>query len=136
VAAEGTKPGLGGWMIGGIEPNDAELQLYFEPSSFLAVGSPIAFFLSIRRNSISPDGTVEQSWSQRSGDSGKWQQQKQDDVTCIGPDFSFPSCKNFFNLFHPHDPVAYRIEPLLHTPLKGRLPIAHNLGHVLKCFIN
>ena len=31
----------------------------------------------------------------------------------LGPDFKFPTCDRFFNIFHPYDPVAYRIESLV-----------------------
>ncbi|KAJ7333543.1 S23-interacting protein [Desmophyllum pertusum] len=31
----------------------------------------------------------------------------------IGLDFQFPTCPRFFNIFHPFDPVAFRIEPLV-----------------------
>ena len=28
-------------------------------------------------------------------------------------DYVLPDCPNFFNIFHPFDPVAYRFEPLI-----------------------
>lgn len=31
----------------------------------------------------------------------------------LAPSFRLPLVDNFLNLFHPHDPVAYRLEPLL-----------------------
>jgi hypothetical protein len=48
----------------------------------------------------------------------------------MGSTFQFPSCINFYNLFHPHDPCSYRIEPLLHIPLKDYPPalVAHHDG--------
>lgn len=57
--------------------------LDFTPENLFAVGSPIALFLTVRG------------------------------VDAIGPDFALPSCQRFFNVFHPYDPVAYRIEPLI-----------------------
>ena len=27
----------------------------------------------------------------------------------ITNEFSFPTCNNFYNIFHPYDPVAYRM---------------------------
>lgn len=30
-----------------------------------------------------------------------------------GPPVSFPKCQNFYNIFHPSDPVSYRVEPLV-----------------------
>jgi hypothetical protein len=35
----------------------------------------------------------------------------------LSADFTLNGCSRVFNIFHPYDPVAYRIEPLL-DPLK------------------
>ncbi|XP_062477007.1 phospholipase DDHD2 [Pezoporus occidentalis] len=58
-------------------------QLNYKPSIFFAFGSPIGMFLTVRG------------------------------VKRINPDYSLPTCKGFFNIFHPFDPVAYRIEPMI-----------------------
>ncbi|XP_062817188.1 phospholipase DDHD2 isoform X1 [Anolis carolinensis] len=58
-------------------------QLIYEPQIFFAFGSPIGMFLTVRG------------------------------VNRIDPDYRLPTCKGFFNVFHPFDPVAYRIEPLV-----------------------
>ena len=50
---------------------------------FYAVGSPVGMFLAVRG------------------------------VDNLGKDFKFPTCPKFFNIFHPYDPVAYRVESLL-----------------------
>jgi hypothetical protein len=44
--------------------------------------------------------------------------------------FAFPTCSSFYNVFHPHDPVAYRIEPLLDPALfsKGPMVVVHHHG--------
>ncbi|CAB4060624.1 unnamed protein product [Lepeophtheirus salmonis] len=57
-------------------------ELDFNPSAFYALGSPIALFLAIRG------------------------------ISSLGEDFSFPTCSDFFNIFHPYDPVAYRMEAM------------------------
>ena len=36
-------------------------------------------------------------------------------IASLGPDFCFPTCPSFLNIFHPFDPVAYRIESLVDT---------------------
>jgi hypothetical protein len=38
-------------------------------------------------------------------------------IETLGEDFRLPTCPGFFNIFHPFDPVAYRIEPLVNTQL-------------------
>ncbi|XP_035418679.1 phospholipase DDHD2 isoform X1 [Cygnus atratus] len=58
-------------------------QLIYKPTIFFAFGSPIGMFLTVRG------------------------------VKRINPNYSLPTCKGFFNIFHPFDPVAYRIEPMI-----------------------
>jgi len=62
----------------------------------------------------------------------------------LGPKFHLPSCPHVYNVFHPFDPVAYRVEPLVcdvtpERPVlmphhKGRkrfhLELYENLGQV------
>ncbi|EWM26478.1 triglyceride lipase [Nannochloropsis gaditana] len=51
--------------------------------------------------------------------------------------FRFPTAKRFFNVFHPFDPVAYRLEPLLQSTL-ARLPpalVPHHGGPGCKTFV-
>ncbi|XP_056113026.1 SEC23-interacting protein isoform X1 [Rhinichthys klamathensis goyatoka] len=57
--------------------------LDFEPVNFFALGSPIGMFLTVRG------------------------------VEKIEESYQLPTCKGFFNIYHPLDPVAYRIEPLI-----------------------
>ncbi|XP_068422540.1 phospholipase DDHD2 isoform X2 [Clinocottus analis] len=60
-------------------------QLAFHPQTFFAFGSPIGMFLTVRG------------------------------LKHIDPNYAFPTCKSFYNIYHPYDPVAYRIEPMLVT---------------------
>ncbi|XP_020843892.1 SEC23-interacting protein isoform X3 [Phascolarctos cinereus] len=57
--------------------------LDFEPEIFFALGSPIGVFLTVRG------------------------------VDRIDENYRLPTCKGFFNIYHPLDPVAYRIEPMI-----------------------
>lgn len=41
----------------------------------------------------------------------------------LGEDFKFPTCKGFFNIFHPYDPIAYRVEPLVIPSLSTVKPV-------------
>ncbi|XP_017574960.1 phospholipase DDHD2 isoform X1 [Pygocentrus nattereri] len=61
-------------------------QLAFHPQAFFAIGSPIGMFLTVRG------------------------------LKRIDPNYSFPTCRSFYNIFHPFDPVAYRIEPMILPP--------------------
>ncbi|XP_061585065.1 phospholipase DDHD2 isoform X2 [Cololabis saira] len=58
-------------------------QLAFHPQMFFAFGSPIGMFLTVRG------------------------------LKHIDPNYAFPTCKRFYNIYHPYDPVAYRIEPMI-----------------------
>ncbi|XP_056408420.1 SEC23-interacting protein isoform X2 [Hyla sarda] len=57
--------------------------LDFEPVNFFALGSPIGMFLTVRG------------------------------LTRIDDNYRLPTCKGFFNIYHPLDPVAYRLEPMI-----------------------
>uniref|UniRef100_A0A673B5K0 SEC23 interacting protein n=1 Tax=Sphaeramia orbicularis TaxID=375764 RepID=A0A673B5K0_9TELE len=57
--------------------------LDFEPMNFFALGSPIGMFLTVRG------------------------------LEKIEETYQLPTCKGFFNIYHPLDPVAYRIEPMI-----------------------
>lgn len=75
-------------------------QLTFEPSSFFALGSPIGMFVTVRG------------------------------IDTLGCDFRLPTCDGFFNIFHPYDPVAYRVEALV-NPILTKMPpvlIPHHKG--------
>ncbi|KAK1800564.1 hypothetical protein P4O66_005506 [Electrophorus voltai] len=61
-------------------------QFSFHPKAFFALGSPIGMFLTVRG------------------------------LKRIDPGYSFPTCGSFYNIFHPFDPVAYRIEPMILPP--------------------
>jgi phospholipase DDHD2 len=50
-------------------------------------------------------------------------------VDNISTDFKFPTCKGFFNIFHPYDPIAYRIEPLIKPDIQVEpVLMPHHLG--------
>jgi len=67
-------------------------RLCFHPVNFFACGSPIGFFVSIRKQAI-------------------------------GRNWKLPTCGSMFNIFHPRDPFAHRVEPLIDLNL-GDLPPA------------
>ncbi|XP_069844258.1 SEC23-interacting protein isoform X1 [Dipodomys merriami] len=73
--------------------------LDFEPEIFFALGSPIAMFLTIRG------------------------------VDRIAENYRLPTCKGFFNIYHPLDPVAYRLEPMIVPDLDTKaVLIPHHKG--------
>jgi hypothetical protein len=55
----------------------------------------------------------------------------------LSPDFRFPTTSRFLNIFHPLDPIAYRLEPLL-QPALSKLPpalVPHHEGAGSKTFV-
>lgn len=48
----------------------------------------------------------------------------------LGEQFALPTCPGFFNIFHPYDPVAYRVEALVNPQLAKLKPvlIPHHKG--------
>ncbi|XP_033476018.1 triacylglycerol hydrolase DDHD2 isoform X3 [Epinephelus lanceolatus] len=77
-----------GQTNGGIAKGQVSIdypQLAFHPQTFFAFGSPIGMFLTVRG------------------------------LKHIDPNYCFPTCKSFYNIYHPYDPVAYRIEPMIVT---------------------
>lgn len=75
-------------------------QLKFKPKCFFAFGSPLSMFLNIR-------GIPE-----------------------IGKNYKLPTCHRVFNIFHPYDPLAYRLEPLIDPRFKDLEPslVPHHRG--------
>ncbi|KAJ8684380.1 hypothetical protein QAD02_020172 [Eretmocerus hayati] len=75
-------------------------QLSFSPKAFFALGSPIGMFVTVRG------------------------------IDTLGEDFSLPTCPAFFNIFHPFDPVAYRVESLINPDAYKYRPmlIPHHKG--------
>ncbi|RLV95956.1 Uncharacterized protein JA1_000590 [Spathaspora sp. JA1] len=72
-----------GTLQGDIEPPN---KLDFEIDSLFLAGSPVGIFKLLEGKNISGTGNKESTT---------------------------PKCRNLYNIFHPCDPVAYRIEPLI-----------------------
>ncbi|XP_068130714.1 phospholipase DDHD2-like [Hyperolius riggenbachi] len=74
-------------------------QLKFPMEIFFAWGAPIGMFLTARG------------------------------LKRINPKYKLPTCKHFFNIYHPFDPVAYRIEPMVHINMEFEpMLIPHHKG--------
>lgn len=68
-------------------------QLKFKPRCFFAFGSPMTLFLSVRG------------------------------MHNISENYKLPTCDRMLNIFHPYDPLAYRIEPMIDPRFKGVEPV-------------
>ncbi|EDV20738.1 uncharacterized protein TRIADDRAFT_31284 [Trichoplax adhaerens] len=68
-------------------------RLDFRQANFFALGSPIGLFLIVRG------------------------------IDNIDEKYKLPTCSRFYNVFHPYDPVAYRIEPIIEETARDILPV-------------
>ncbi len=47
----------------------------------------------------------------------------------FGPEYVLPTCQRVFNIFHPYDPLAFRLEPLFSgNPADKPLLVPHHQG--------
>ncbi|KAJ4964881.1 hypothetical protein NE237_016730 [Protea cynaroides] len=79
-------------------------KLEFKVDTFFAVGSPLGVFLALRNIRIGI---------------GKGKEYWQDGSICE----EVPACRQMFNIFHPFDPVAYRVEPLVCKEYISKRPV-------------
>ncbi|XP_008200242.1 phospholipase DDHD2 [Tribolium castaneum] len=91
------------YMMGAVGTGQPQIHyphLIFQPKAFFALGSPIGMFVTVRG------------------------------LDTLGEQFALPTCPAFFNIFHPYDPVAYRIESLINPELSKLKPvlIPHHKG--------
>ena len=102
------------------------VQLDFEVEDFYALGSPIGLFqmlkgrmitarppsdfASLRSSSDSTDGSLSQAGTGGSA-------ARELEITT-----SSPKCKQMFNIFHPTDPISYRLEPLISPAMSSLKP--------------
>uniref|UniRef100_A0A7N0UND7 DDHD domain-containing protein n=1 Tax=Kalanchoe fedtschenkoi TaxID=63787 RepID=A0A7N0UND7_KALFE len=69
-------------------------KLEFKVDTFFAVGSPLGVFLALRNIRLGI-GRGQDYWEEENINE------------------EMPACRRMFNIFHPFDPVAYRLEPLV-----------------------
>ena len=113
----------------GLDYNDLKLDFLVE--NFFAVGSPIALFQMLKGRTISGrDAAIDKNLPLSPFDSDPMTNDPFDASAKLGVpgisknllpiSTSSPKCAEFFNIFHPTDPIAYRIEPLI-SPAMAQL---------------
>lgn len=75
---------------------DLKKNLAFEVEDLFCVGSPLAMFKLISQKRIASRDSI-----------------KKDSEQGTACSVVSPKCKNLYNIFHPCDPVSYRMEPLI-----------------------
>ncbi|CAN8313834.1 unnamed protein product [Cochlearia groenlandica] len=79
-------------------------KLEFKVDTFFAVGSPLGVFLALRNIRLGI-GKGKDYWEEENVIE------------------EMPACRRMFNIFHPYDPVAYRVEPLVCKEYLPKRPI-------------
>ncbi|SGZ49554.1 CIC11C00000002018 [Sungouiella intermedia] len=80
-----------------IKDDSNEYQLAFDVENLFCVGSPVGVFKLLQQKNIASRADVGVDF----------------DSTDLTAHVSSPKCKNLYNVFHPCDPVGYRMEPLV-----------------------
>ena len=110
-----TRSGLGPQSSTNRRSTEENLKLDFEVEDFYALGSPIGLFQMLKGRTIAarpstafvppktPATPLDDPFTPNAS-----QTDHAFDITT-----SSPLCKQIFNIFHPTDPISYRIEPLI-----------------------
>ncbi|GME68854.1 unnamed protein product [[Candida] boidinii] len=89
--------------------NNHEKFLKFQVDTFFGLGSPNGPFRLLKKQNILPRSRVN------------FDGVKSEDY--LFQKFQSPLCNNYYNVFYNTDPVAYRVEPLIHTSLSKVQPV-------------
>lgn len=118
------------------DDSDRRSALNFECEEFFCLGSPIALFQMLKGKTVagfSPLGarSRKSALDVELGPKtpGSAQHSKRDSQSSVrhevhGPAaiISAPKCRDLYNIFHPSDPVSYRIEPLISPAMASLKP--------------
>lgn len=106
------------------------MKLDFDVEDFYALGSPIGLFQMLKGRTISARETGQSSHKSTSSVSDIFlgtTSKSSDNLTGMGTQnsdlpVSSPKCRQVFNIFHPTDPISYRIEPLISPAMSSLKP--------------
>lgn len=107
---------------------EGSLQLNFDCENFFALGSPIALFQMLKGRTICARKPSQDDQAALSPfDSDPMENimeaaQKNTRTEVIPISASSPKCGQLFNIFHPTDPISYRMEPLISPAMASLKP--------------
>ena len=113
------------------QEHTSQLALNFDVESFFCLGSPLGLYqmlkgrriagrtasTSVNLSPMDPDALDDPFLSASAKTSAG---ATSEDLLSIT--FSSPKCQSLFNIFHPADPIAYRIEPLISSAMSSLKP--------------
>jgi hypothetical protein len=98
------------------------LKLDFEVEDFYALGSPIGLFQMLKGRTITARPPLKPfAYPKTPGDplDDPFSTTAEEQAHAFDITTSSPLCKQIFNIFHPTDPISYRIEPLISPAMAG-----------------
>lgn len=111
-----------------------DILLDFDCEELFCLGSPVALFQMIKGNTIAGRSMIDEANMKRSrkacdhrnpksfsasrGASVQASTASSEGLTIV----SSPKCRQLYNIFHPSDPVSYRIEPLISPAMSSLKP--------------
>ncbi|KAI4732508.1 hypothetical protein E4T50_16918 [Aureobasidium sp. EXF-12298] len=103
------------------------MKLDFEVEDFYALGSPIGLFQMLKGRTISARDVGQGHMDSKSAAFLGSTSSSSDNLTGMGTQnsdlpVSSPKCRQVFNIFHPTDPISYRIEPLISPAMSSLKP--------------
>lgn len=101
--------------------SDEGIRLDFEVEDFYALGSPIGLFQMLKGRTIAARHTPNIKAAQTPFDI------MDDPFSSATPGYidlttSSPKCERLYNIFHPTDPISYRLEPLISPAMSSLKP--------------
>lgn len=116
------------------DPKDLEFE--FDVEDFYCLGSPVGLFQMLKGRSISARNPSQALPSESPLNSdymddpfltvspNYYADQRVSPITGLPFNVSSPKVAQLFNVFHPSDPIAYRLEPLVSTAMSSLKPQA------------
>ncbi|KAK2762779.1 hypothetical protein FQN54_000953 [Arachnomyces sp. PD_36] len=123
--------------VPGVSQELGDLRLDFECENFFCLGSPLALFQMLKGRTIAGRSTLRDDRTRNhlssenekearlrasvgldsNGDIGSGDIMPSSNATVASP-----KCAQLFNIFHPSDPISYRIEPLISSAMASMKP--------------
>lgn len=113
-----------------IKRSDHPMKLDFEVEDFYALGSPVGLFQMLNGRTIAarPTPSGKDKFAEASADPfldaplGPSKLSDNMGTSSSEIPISSPQCRQLFNIFHPTDPISYRIEPLISPAMASLKP--------------
>ncbi|KAL8780214.1 MAG: hypothetical protein Q9194_001045 [Teloschistes cf. exilis] len=100
-----------------------ELGLNFEVENFFCLGSPLGLYQMLKGRKIAARNMLHGLPRESSLDVGSTNDPSSaSDSELLSITVSSPKCQQLFNIFHPADAIAYRIEPLISPAMSALKP--------------